>query len=115
MKTEMQRLGIPEKEGEATAPTAAQTAALEKAQAAARDLARVQQTRQQLRQTEIAFHDRPVAKGEDELPAGGVDNLEHKYEPVSSILTRSSTPATSRPTTCRAFAAGTTPTPSTLS
>lgn len=80
--TEMQRLGIPEKEGEAAPPTATQALALAATQRDAAELAKAQQTREQLRQTEIAYHDKAVAAGEQELPPGGVENLDHVYEPV---------------------------------
>ena len=82
VKTEMQRLGIPEQEGGKAAPNAAQEEELRKAQAAAGELARAQQTREQLRQTEIAYHKKAVETGQKELPQGGVDDIEHRYDPM---------------------------------
>ena len=82
VKAEMVRLGIPENEKESLVPSAAQADALAKAKAAAEEVAKAQETREQLRMTEVAYHIKNVARGEKELPAGGVDDLERLYEPV---------------------------------
>jgi hypothetical protein len=82
VKAEMARLGIPE-QGEGGGPTtAAQDDAVRKTQADAQKLSEVQQHREELSKTEIAFHRRVVEKGGSELPAGGADNVENKYDPV---------------------------------
>ena len=79
---EMGRLGIPDAEGKAVAPSAAQAEEMRKTQVAAAKLADAQARRQELRKTEIAFHRKFVEKGGKELPEGGVENLEEVYEPV---------------------------------
>ena len=77
VKSEMQRLGISEKEGESAATNSAQDEALEKARAAAGDLARAQKARQDLRKVEIAYSQTKFREqGGTELPQGGVENIE---------------------------------------
>jgi hypothetical protein len=82
IKSEMEKLGIPQTDGGGASPTDAQAQALQKEQAAAGDLEQAQKAREALRETVIAFHDKPVEKGGSELPEGGVENIEHTYEPV---------------------------------
>lgn len=79
---EMRRLGIPDAEGKAASPTAAQADEMRKTQEAAAKLADAQARREELKQTEIAYHRKFVEKGGQTLPEGGVENLEEVYEPV---------------------------------
>lgn len=79
---EMSRLGIPDADGKASSPTAAQAEELRKTQEAAAKLAEAQTKREELRKTEIAFHRKFVEKDGQTLPEGGVENLAEIYEPV---------------------------------
>lgn len=79
---EMSRLGIPNADGKAWSPTAAQAEALRKTQQAAAKLAEAQTQREELRRTEIAFHRKFVEKGGQTLPEGGVNDLSEIYDPV---------------------------------
>ena len=79
---EMQKLGIPAKEGDVAQATDAQNEELRRTQADAGKLAEAQAKREELRKTEIAFHRRSVKRGGTELPEGGVENVEQIEEPV---------------------------------
>jgi hypothetical protein len=81
VKQEMQQLGIPE-DGDSAQPSAQQDAALAKTQADAAKLSDAQKNRENLRQTEVAYHRKVVESGGSELPEGGADNVENMYEPV---------------------------------
>jgi hypothetical protein len=113
--TEMNRLGIPDAEGKDVQPSAAQAEEMRRTQEAAAKLAQAQTKREDLRKTEIAFHRKFVEKGGQELPEGGVENLEEIYEPVFFDPERRSRRPISRRITYQGFERGPRRTPSTSS
>ena len=82
-RKELQDLGLSETDDASTAPpTAAQTDAIQKRQAAAKDLADAQEARKRLLDVMVGYNVKYASQGGGELPQGGADGVTEQLVPM---------------------------------